>query len=143
MPVKSFRGQLLDGTQERINLHTNKGKIGYIIKKFKIIDSEPGEIEVEIVAKIYSVEQSSIDNTVDFSKSTLIAQAFYANQGNQSVVSSEVIIIDNSIFNQDIYVTVSSLEGTPLVNYYIEAEQVPLTDDEALVTTLKNIRNNA
>jgi hypothetical protein len=96
---------------------------------------------VECVAKLYSVAPAAVDNTVNFSDQTLLGVALYANQGNQSVVSSEVIIFDNMTFNQDIYVTAFSWEGTPNVNYYIELEQVKLDLSESTVATLKDIRN--
>ena len=44
-------------------------------------------------------------------------------------------------FNQDIYVTVSSLVGNPYVIYYLELEQVKLDLSENTVATLKDIRN--
>ena len=141
MPIKTFRGQIADGSQDRIILHTNDGKMGYRIKKFQVIDDEPGETEVEIVTKIYSVPQTTVDNTVNFSDQTLLGVVLYANQGNQSVVSTEAIIFDSMIFNQDIYVTAFSWEGTPNCNYYIELEQVKLDLNENTVATLKDIRN--
>ena len=42
--IKSFRGILADGAEERITLHTNDGKTGYRIVKFQIIVPEPGEV---------------------------------------------------------------------------------------------------
>jgi hypothetical protein len=141
--IKSFRGQLLDGGQETIRLSTNRGEIGYRIKKFQVIDDEPGEIEVEIVAKIYTREQDAVNNTVNFADPTLLAMAFYANQGNQSIVSSEVAIFDNVPVNQDIFVSASSLEGTPKINYYLELEQIKLDLNESTVATLKDMRGTS
>ena len=140
--IKTFRGQFADGGQDRIRLQTIKGKVGYRIVKFKIIDDEPGEIEVEMVGKIYTQEQDTVDNTVNFSDSTLLGVALYANQGNQSVVSSEVIIFDRSIVNQDIFITGFSWEGAPFFNYYLELEVIPLDDAGAEYTTLKDMRQS-
>jgi len=50
-------------------------------------------------------------------------------------------VFDNEIFNQDIYITHQDLQNQP-INYYIELEQMDLALDEAIVATLKNIRNN-
>jgi len=141
--TKTFRGQIADGGQDRINLHTNDGKTGYRIVKFQAIDDEPGELEVEMVVKIYSVPQTTVNNTVNFSDQTLLGIVLYANQGNQSVVSSEAVIFDNMIFNQDIYVTAFSWEGSPKCNYYIELEQISLDLNEATVATLQSIRQKA
>ena len=139
--ILSYRGQLSDGGQDRILLSTKKGEVGYRIKKFQAIDDEPGEVEVEMVVKLYSVEQTTVNNTVNFSDTTLLGVVLYANQGNQSVVSSEAIIFDNAIFNQDIYVTAFSWEGTPGCNYYLELEQIKLSEHDAMVTTIQSIRN--
>ena len=141
MPIKTFRGQIPDGGQETIPLHTIDGKTGYRIVKFQAIDDEPGEIEVEMVIKIYSVPQTAVNNTVDFNDQTLLGVALYANQGNQSIVSSEQVFFDNMIFNQDVYVTAFSWEGAPNCNYYIEMEQVKLDLNESTVATLQDMRN--
>jgi len=141
MSIKTFRGLLNDGSQTRIRLKHIDGKTGYRIKKLQAIDDEPGEVEVEMVVKIYSIEQTAVDNTVNFSDPTLLGVAVYANQGNQSVVSSEQVIFDTTIFNQDIFVTAFSWEGSPGCNYYLELETISLDDVEATAVILKNFRN--
>ena len=35
--IKSYRGLIADGAQDRIPLHTNDGKTGYKIVKFQIM----------------------------------------------------------------------------------------------------------
>jgi hypothetical protein len=57
---------------------------------------------------------------------------------------TDSVIFDNEIFNQDIYITQSDVEGATAssCNYYIELEQMDLALDEATVATLKDIRNN-
>ena len=42
MKLKSFRGQLADGGQERIRLSTNDGKTGYLVRKFQTMSVSPG-----------------------------------------------------------------------------------------------------
>ena len=39
--IKSYKGSLPDGGQDRIRLATIKGKVGYRIVKFQIIAEEP------------------------------------------------------------------------------------------------------
>jgi hypothetical protein len=58
MVVKTFRGLLADGGQDRIRLSTIKGKAGYKIVKFQIIGAEPGQQDQEHTVKIYKTEQS-------------------------------------------------------------------------------------
>ena len=45
-------------------------------------------------------------------------------------------------FNQDIYVTNKDANGSKPVNYYLELEVIKLSEDQAMVATLKDIRNN-
>jgi hypothetical protein len=139
--IITIRGQLADGGQDTIALHTRDGSMGYRITKFQVIDDEPGENEVEITCKIYSVKQTTVNNTVNFSDNTLLGVAVYANQGSQSIVSSEQVIFDRMVFNQDIHITGFSWESDPNINYYIELEQMKLDLNENTVVTLKDIRN--
>jgi hypothetical protein len=142
MPIKTFRGKIASGVQDTIVLHTNNGSTGYRIKNLQVIDSAPGANTVEIVVKVFSVEQSSINGTIDFSESTLLAVAYYGdNAGSQNGNEVGPIIFDNVIFNQDIYVTAVELANATASNYYIELEQIKLDLNENTVATLKDIRN--
>jgi len=131
-------------TQDTINLHTNDGKTGYRINKFQIIPSAPGGASsVEHVLKIYSVSQTGTpDATVDLSDNTLLAVAYLENRANASSATN-IIIFDNMTINQDIFVTAADTDGSATVpaNYYIELEQIDLTEDQALVAIVKNLRN--
>jgi len=145
MPIKSFRGVLADGGQETIRLHTNNGSTGYRIVKFQVMTTEPGEHQHESTVKIYKIEQSTIDNTVNFSDNTLLGVAVWesgnAPGGQDALWIPLITIFDKEIFNQDIYVTHSETDGSNPINYYIELEQVKLDLNENTVATLKDIRN--
>ena len=138
----SYKGQIAMGLQDKINLKTNKGKVGYKITKFQIISRTPGTTgSVEFVAKIFDKDQSaSISPVVNFTDSNLIACAFYQDRANASS-NTETIIFDNREFNQNIFVTIDDAEsGTIPCNYYIELETMPLTDLETTKLTLQSIR---
>jgi len=139
--IISYRGLLADGAQDTIPLHTNDGKTGYKIVKFELQFRAPGTQSTESIVKIYKVAPAAVDGIIDFSDGTLIAAGFMS--GSTSATYSEDIrvIFDNEIFNQDIYVTHSEVAGVEPVNYYIELEQVDLTEDQALVAIVKNLRN--
>ena len=139
--IKTFRGLLADGAQDRIRLQTIKGKVGYKIVKFQIIQDEPGEQHAEHVVKIYKTEQSTIDNTVNFTDSDLLGVAYYQDHNEQHYVSSVDIIFDSEIFNQDIFITLADTEGSQPCNYYLELEVIPLDDAGAEYTTLKDLRS--
>jgi len=141
MPIKSFRGLIADGGQDTITLHTNTGSTGYRIVKFEMMANKPGTENNESTMKIYKINQTTVDNTVDFSDNTLLAAGYYSDSANENYGWKGSVVFDNEIFNQDIYITHMETVGSKAMNYYIELEQVKLALDENTVATLKDIRN--
>ena len=145
MPIKTFRGKMGDGAQDTIVLHTNNGATGYRIVKFQLFPNIPGTGTLESTVSIYKVEQATVSTTtaaVDFSDQTLLAASFLSiNAGAPSNPVNITTVFDNEIFNQDIYVTHTTTDGSGAVNYYLELEQVKLDLNENTVANLKNIRN--
>jgi len=140
--IKTFRGLIADGGQDTIVLHTNDGSTGYRIKKFQTISTFPGSADVELITKIYKVKQASITGGIDFSDNKLLGVAYYADGNTNTEIAHTIILFDNEIFNQDIYVTSKEQSGTgAAINYYLELEQVKLDLNESTVATLKDIRN--
>ena len=145
MSIKTFRGLLADGDQQTISLHTNNGAIGYRIKQLQIITKTPYQTnEAEHIVKIFSTPQTAIDGTVDMSDTTLLAVAITNNAkaGYETFIGQQ-IIFDNSVTNQDMYITHFESHASEPCNYYIELEQVRLDLNENTVATLKDIRNQA
>jgi len=142
--IKTFRGLIVDGGQDTVVLHTNNGSMGYRIVKFQVITADPGVTPggaTETTVKIYSVPQTTVTSTIDFSDNRLLGVAYIAvNSDNVGIMTKE-IIFDNMTFNQDIYVTSFDNKGSNACNYYIELEQVSLDLNENTVATLKDIRN--
>jgi len=139
--IKSFRGLIADGGQDKILLHTNDGSTGYRIVKFELMGNEPGAKSLEGSCKIYKVFQTAVDNVVDFNDNTLLAAGEYHKEQNTAYPLSNSVIFDNEIFNQDIYITWKDNTADEKVNYYIELEQMNLDLNESTVATLKDIRN--
>ena len=140
--IKTFRGLMVNDTEDTIVLHTNDGSMGYRIVNFQIMGNAPGTAEVEAIVKIYKVSQSTNTSLIDFSDNTLLAAAEHREfAAAEDMSSPQVIIFDKEIFNQDIYITYKTAAGTMLMNYYIELEQVKLDLSESTVATLKDIRN--
>ena len=140
--IKSFRGQLATSETETIRLSTNNGMTGYKINKLQLMPTNPGTTAYENLFKIFTVPQSSVTGTVDFSDSTLLGVAYIANNGNNTTNDTTIVVFDNIIVNQDIYLTQIDLDGTPTqaANYHLELEQVKLDLSEATVATLKDMR---
>jgi len=147
MAIKTFRGLLANNTERRINISTNKGDIGYRITKFEVMSRDPGDDtgsagDYEHIVKIYSIPQTTITTVIDFEDQTLIAAAFIAgSKSAHSYPTSEVIVFDSMIFNQDIYISLLNQDKGDQCNYYIELEQFKLDLNESTVATLKDIRN--
>lgn len=145
MPIKSFRGSIADGGQHVVALHTNKGEVGYQIVKFDIISATPVTSgAAEHVIQIWKVEQdtpSTTTVTIDFSDQTLLAAAIWTGSDNPIYQSTQQVVFDREIFNQDIYITHTNTDGSAACNYYFELEQRKLNLNESTVATLKDIRN--
>ena len=143
MVVKTFRGQLADGGQDRIRLQTIKGKVGYRIADFRIVTINPATF-ANSTMQIWKTEQSSVPTTgavVNFTDSDLLAVANWIySSGEGSIIDST--IFDNEIFNQDIYITHTEEIAAIVCNYYLELEVIPLDDAGAEYTTLKDMRQS-
>ena len=140
----SYRGTLDIGEQDRINLKTIKGQVGYKIKSFKVMSTLPGSGTYELVGQIFKKDQTgSITATVDFSNSELIAVAFTSGANNASISDNfeDFVIFDNEKFNQNIFINITDAGGnTTPANYYIELETMSLSELETTMLTLKSLR---
>ena len=142
MVVKTFRGLLADGEQDLIRLQTIKGKVGYKINKFQVLPYLPATTDQESVCMIWKTKQTSIPvsaPTIDFTDTDLLAAAYYGHRVEDANEAS-IIIFDNELFNQNIYITHTEGTGTKALNYYLELEVLTLSDDEAQAAILKSIR---
>ena len=139
--IKTFRGVLADEGQDRIRLQTIKGKVGYRIVKFELFPGSPGVTGQQSVVKVYTDLQSTIDGSVNFTDSDLLAAAYYASLISSAEATAVVTVFDNMVFNQDIYITHFEDAGVIPINYYLELEVIPLDDDGAAYTTLRDMRS--
>jgi len=147
MTIKTFRGLMADGVQDTIVLHTNNGSTGYRIIKFEIMSNLPTSGgHKEHVVQIWKVKQpepitSAAPVPIDFSNQVLLAAAWSLSSDSPAYATTQQVLFDSEIFNQDIYVTHTDTDGTDACNYYIELEQMNLDISENTVATLKDIRN--
>ena len=138
--IKTFRGKLDNNSSDTIRLSTNNGLTGYKIKKFELIGIDPANTSQETTMKIFTVPQTTVTSTIDFSDQTLLAVGYYDSSSSQSYNPPAVVIFDNNIFNQDIYITGIDSNSAQATNYHIELEQIPLDLSTATVATLKDMR---
>ncbi len=133
---------LAPGTQEKIRLKTNNGKTGYKITNFQVISNQPGSADYESVVKITKIEDPTVVATIDFTDSKLMAVAYYKGKlSANEPATTDTIIFDNELTNQDIFVNVSDAgAGSVACNYYIELESTDINDLQATQLTLRNVR---
>jgi len=139
--IKTYRGLLGDGGQDKIRLKTNDGKTGYRIVKFQAISNAPAGNSPEAVIQIWKVPQTASTYNIDFNDQTLLGAIFYENSNSVVYFGGNTIIFDSEIFNQDIYITCASTDGS--INYYLELEQVMLNDNQTTMATLQSLRQIA
>jgi len=137
----SYTGQLDMGLEQKINLKTMNGKIGYRITKFKIISAQPGD-NYEYVAKIFSKSQvGSISATINFTEGELLAVSYLKEGSGTNQGVNDIIIFDNRITNQNMFITIQDASGNTIAcNYYIELEAMAINDAEATMLTLQSIK---
>jgi len=141
--IKTFRGLLADGGQDRIRLQTIKGKVGYRITKFEAIPNIPANANCECTVQIFKTEQTTVVGTIDFTDSDLLAAIFYNQDPSPANNITQTQIIDiREIFNQDIFITNLDENASVAMNYYLELEVIPLDDAGAEYTTLKDMRQS-
>jgi hypothetical protein len=138
--IKTYKGMLPIGEQEKIHLSTNDGLTGYRITKFQIMSNTPGTNNIELIGQIFITDQTGkITTAVDFSNADLLAVVFYDRASNRS---TNTIIFDKETFNQDIFINITDESGNTIpANYYIELEQFKLDLNTSTYHTLKNIRS--
>jgi len=144
--IKTYRGILADGGQDKIRLRTNRGDIGYRIVNFRIFPSEPGQQTVENTMVVWKVRQTTLSASavvIDFSDSTMLAVGTFHESHSDNLISEDIVIFDREVFNQDIYITHTDTVGTVACNYYLELEQVPLNENESTMATLQSLRTLA
>ena len=142
MPIKSFRGLMVDGAIDTIMLHTNNGATGYRIVKLELFPAKFGNFDQKSTVTIFKTPQTTATNVVDFSDNELLAASCLSTDNSEANPLNLTTVFDNEIFNQDIFICHKDAhaDNNP-VNYYIELEQIKLSLDENTVATLKDIRN--
>ena len=139
--IISIRGQVTESGQVTIPIATIDGMQGYVIRKFEVMSTDPNE-SIESAIKIYAVEQTTVDQIVDFSDQSLLGVCLIWQSTAQADVHESSVIFDNVTFNQDIFITNKAIApSTATLNYHIEIEKRSLDISEQTVATLKDIRN--
>lgn len=143
MPIKSYKGTIADGGQDELSLRTIRGMVGYRVVKFDIFPTLPGTESVESTVAIWTKEQSSVSTTtatIDFTDGNLVAVAMYHDSSSEATTAQTKIVFDNQVFNQNIFVTHTDTNSNIPINYYIELETIPLTENQQSQITLASLK---
>ena len=136
---KTFKGLMANETIKRIRLSTIDGLTGYKISKLQVFPFADNTIEATL--KVFTTKQTDTSNTANFDDPTLIGAVYFSMDSNTASYPEDMtVVVDEKIFNQDIYITLHCHNSSASLNYYLELEQVKLDLNEATVATLKDMR---
>ena len=142
--IKTFRGVIKDAgsfNQQTIKLSTNNGLTGYRIKKIQLMPVNPYAQNYEALLQIYSKVQTSSSATFNFNDPLLLAAGMYSSNADaKAYPEDQNVVFDNVIINQDIHINYRDFQTNDGMNYYLELEQIKLSENEATVATLKDMR---
>ena len=126
--VHTFKGMILTGGQDEINLEGQNVNVAYRILSFKIMGRDPLVDEGETVMKVYRESQSSINGQVDFTDPDLLAAALYTNRATaRTYPINQVMLSDTTIFSRNVYVTMLDDSASTGCSYILELEEVPVS----------------
>jgi hypothetical protein len=141
--IKTFRGLLQDLQVDRIRLSTKKGKVGYRIINFQIIQEKPGQQDTKTTVTVSKVDFTP-QNKIDLTDGNVLAIGYFAAHSDTRYYPMQnPIIFDQEIFNHDIFIGSNDFETTGrAMNYYLVLETMTLSDNATAVSTLRDIRLN-
>ena len=136
----SYRALMTQDQVLRIPLSniTESGK-GYRIRKLQVMPNDvDGSTSHECAIQVFLKNPGVARIDIDFNDNTLLAAAYYARSvqtGAPYVIdaATESIIFDNTVFNQDIYVSYGTGQSSQKLNFYLELEEVKMSKPEQAV----------
>ena len=136
MKRRTLRGQVVEGTNKRLILDDGRLNQGYKVVSF-VVACDPGSSAFDSYATL-SLDYDT-DKTWNWGDNRQIGWAS-TNIVSTAGVNAPFSVIDpDHIVIQDLWIQgqVSTGTGTDVVNYLIELEPVSLTDDQAIITLIK------
>jgi hypothetical protein len=137
--IKTFRGLLEDQEQRKIHLSGGEDDKGFKIHKLQIIPNDMGTAggdAASYVVKIFSTEQTigaTPGEIIDFDDDTLLAAATFERHTSGGTATPVIIVFDQTVVNQDIYINLHDAQSGKGCNYYLELEEVTMGKGEQAV----------
>jgi len=133
---RTLRGQVEEGTNKRLIVDDGRLNHGYKVVSF-VIACDPGSSALDAYATL-SLDLDS-DKAWDWGDNRQIGWSSANVQGTAGLQAPFTLIDPDHIVIQDLFIQaqVGNAGGNDLVNYFIELERVSLTDDQAIITLIK------
>ena len=137
--VRTLRGQLtVSGGVGRKNIIVSDGLInaGLKILSFTVWDEDNPAGSAQLFTGILSLDTISSGSNMNAGDNRQFAWTF-GNSGTAAQIQDVRTIIDpDHIVNRDLFLTMDN-SSTGVYNYLIEAQVVALSDEEAIITIIK------
>ena len=136
MNRRTLRGQVEEGTNKRLIVDDGRLNHGYKVVSF-VIACDPGSATFDAYATL-SLDLDS-DKQWDWGDNRQIGWSSTNVSSTAGVQTPFTLIDPDHIIIQDLFIQaqVGTAGGTTMVNYLIELEPVALTDDQAIITLIK------
>ena len=140
----TYRALLEKGDIMKIPLHnpSDSGK-GFRITKLTVMPNDvDGSTSHECSVQVFSKKPSSVPVDINFNDDTLLGAVYYARSVQTSApyvidATSESVIFDDVMINQDIYVTYESGQTGQKINVYLELEHMAMSKGEQAVVNFR------
>jgi len=133
---RTLRGQFIEGQTKRLIVDDGRLNLGYKVVRF-VISGEPTSSANDAWATLsLDYDAPAIWNWGD---NRQIGWASTNVQGTAGLEPPFSVLDPDHVVIRDLYVqgTVSGAGGSSVINYLIELEMVELTDDQAVLTLIK------
>jgi hypothetical protein len=144
MSTRTLRGTITEGTTRRIIVDDGRINHGYRVTSFYVATRNPANIGHNCFGTLSLDEEGGLIWNWDDNRQIAWAGTPIIGQGtsafNHTVGAPFAVIAPDHVVLQDLYVTAQLGSGTTeahLVNYLITLEPITLTDNEAILTLIK------
>ena len=130
--IKTFKGLLADGGEDKIYLTGGESSKGYRIVKFQLLPYDVMTEDYEGVATIHKTSQASAPAVVNFTDDSLLAAGYWNSSSSSNIYPDDLTVtFDREVINQDIFINWEDTKSNSGMNYYLELEEVRMSDAEA------------
>ena len=138
--LRTLRGQIevTGGGVAKANLIAADGLVNYGLKilSFTMWNDTVSAGAVRILTGILSLDTIGSGDNMNAGDNRQFGWTFSSTGGGGEFVGERSIIDPDHIVNRDLYLTLENTSNG-VYNYLIEAQVVELTDDEAIITIIK------